>query len=155
MGLTGQMKPLSPNNLLNVTLFPVLLVLALGFILWVLGEADLVAPPILVVIPLGVLFAWIYFAAKDTYNIYFDDEFVYLRKLWLNKKVPLTAVTTIRRVTEGMRVEGVTAWHYKITFHPETQIAEQSVMEAAGGTRMKVFVEIVSRKNANVSISIS
>jgi hypothetical protein len=54
-----------------------------------------------------------------------------------------------------MKVLGVTAWHYKMTFLSETQITEQTIIEADGGTRVKIFCEVVSRNNANISISIS
>jgi len=143
------MKPLSPYNRLNALLFPLVslflstLLLASGNYPWNVFAA----------IFCMVMMIWIYFAAEETYDLYYDDEFVYLKRIGRKVTIPLSDIKAIQRTEEGMRVVGVTAWLYVIRFHANAEMVEQTVYEPHGSRKVVAFIEVVRRGNAAVIIS--
>jgi hypothetical protein len=97
-----------------------------------------------------VLLGWIGFGVRDTYNIFYDSEFIYLQGILNNHKLSLA---TIRRVTvdkEGMRVAAVTSWKYLIEFDKTVKIAPLTVHETAGTTNVQDFVQVVMLVNPDL-----
>lgn len=78
------MKPLSPNNIVNVLLFPVLLLLIMP--LFMLAGLAGVSNPVVAIILYTLLIIWIIVGAKETYNLHYDEEFLYLRSIADRKK---------------------------------------------------------------------
>ena len=142
------MKPLSPNNILDILLFPVLLTVMMPVIVQFI--------PVVVSIVLSItLIGWIVIGVKDTYNLHFDEDFLYLESIIDRKKIPLSAIEKIRRSEKGMIVRGVTSWHYEIKFNAYAKMKDQSFSEVHGGKRVLEFVETVRKRNSSVVAQLS
>lgn len=145
------MKPLSPNNRLNALLFP-FVSLFLSALLLVIGTFSWNIYPIVCTLYCLVMIVWTYFAAIETYDLHYDDEFLYLKRIGRKVTIPLSAIKTIQRTDEGMKVVGVTAWLYVIRFHATAEMVDQTVYEPHGSRRVAEFVEVVRRRNDGVII---
>jgi hypothetical protein len=142
------MKPLSPNNILNALVFPVLLLPVMT--LFVLAGAPGISHPLTATFLYIILFTWISIAARQTYNLHYDTEFLYMNSIGRRLKVPLADIQKIQRSNDGIKVKGLTSWRYTISFHSQTKIAEQSVYELAGSKKVEGFAAIVTQQNPSV-----
>lgn len=147
------MKPLSPTNILNALLFPVLLLFILPIL--ILAGVPEVSNPVIAVILFTILISWIAIGANETYDLHYDDEFLYLNSILGRKKIPLEAIEKIQRSKEGMIVRGVTSWHYEINFYTYTKMKKQSINEVHGGRKVPEFVDAVRKKNSLVLVQLS
>ena len=147
------MKPLAKNNILNILFFPVSLLLIVS-LFTIGGATQIMVGDIGTVLLFAGLVVWIYFGARDAYNLYYDDEFVYLEGLIYNTKVPLSGVTRIARDLTGMKASGVTAWRYRLEFAPSDKVAAQTFYEVDGGTRVAAFVIVVRQGNPLVIVEL-
>ena len=145
------MKPLSPNNILNALVFPTLLAFMLPLFI-VSGSVKWISSPALAIILYTLLFTWIYFSAKQTYDLHYDLEFLYLNSIGKSSKVPMSSIKSIQRSNEGIRVKGLTSWKYTIEFHSDITIVSQCIYETVGSKKVEEFAEIVKQKNATVII---
>lgn len=142
------MKPLSPNNILNALVFPVLLLPVMT--MFVLAGAPGISHPVTATFFYLVLFTWISVTARETYNLHYDTEFIYMKSIGRRCKIPLSDIQKIQRSNEGIRVKGLTSWRYTISFQSHTKIADQSVYEPAGSEKVKGFADSVKNQNASV-----
>ena len=142
------MKPLSPNNILDILLFPVLLTIMMPAIV-------LFIPVVVSIILIVILIGWIFIGITGTYNLHYDEEFLYLESIIDRKKIPLAAIEKIKRSEKGMIVRGVTSWHYEIGFYPYAKMNEQSFSEIHGGKRVLEFVETVRKRNSSLVAQLS
>jgi hypothetical protein len=78
------MKPLSPTNILNALLFPVLLLFILPIL--ILAGVPEVSDPVIAAILFTILISWIAIGANETYDLHYDDEFLYLNSILDRKK---------------------------------------------------------------------
>ena len=141
------MKPLATNNILNVLLFPGLLLLILT-LMTIGGAATTLMPvPFLTLIFIG-LFLWIIFGVRETCNVFYDDNFIYLQGLLKHDKVPISKLMKVARDQSGMKASGISAWRYRLEFEPGTKISSQIIYEVAGGTRVAEFIAFMKRINA-------
>jgi len=99
-----------------------------------------------------VLGLWVYFGVRETCNVFYDDEFVYLEGIGHSSKVPLTEVKRIARDQSGMKASGVTAWRYILEFTSASNVAPQTFHEIDGGTKVIEFVRHLKTINPKVVV---
>lgn len=145
------MKPLSPKNILNVLVFPVLLLLTLTFLL-IPGGFPWISNPGIAILLYTILFVWIFAAAIRTYDLHYDGEFLYLKRIGETRKIPLSAIKQIQRSNDGIKVKGLSSWRYTIEFHSSTNIVDQSIYEVIGSRKVEEFVDIVKQVNSTVLV---
>ena len=145
------MKPLASNNIINVLFFPAVLLLLLLLLTISGASAMLMGIPFTVLLFL-VLGLWVYFGVRETCNVFYDDEFVYLEGIGHSTKVPLSQVKRIVRDQSGMKASGVTAWRYIIEFTSASKAPPQTIHEIAGGTKVTEFVRQVRTINPKVVV---
>lgn len=148
------MIPLSPNNVINALVFPVLLAITLTLFLLPGGFPYISNPPVAILLYI-ILFSWIYYAAEQTYDLHYDQEFLYLKSVTRTTQLPLTSIKRIRRSHEGIKVKGLTSWRYIIQFHPDAKMGDQIVYEIDGSKKVEAFVAIVQQQNTTVLVSLS
>lgn len=147
------MKPLSTNNISNALVFPVLLFLISTPFAVAGAASDIAADKLWIYHPLSIfiyfilLLLWIGMAAFHTYNLRYDDEFLYLDGIIDSKKVPLSTIKKIERSTDGVRVKGLTSWKYTIEFHPGSDVSTQTAFEVIGTEKVSTFVVVVKKVN--------
>ena len=145
------MKSLAAKNILNVLLFPVLLLLILIVITIGGTAADLMPVPFLVLL-FVVLSLWIFFGIRETCNVFYDDQFIYLKGLLNSHKVSLSQIKKIAKDQTGMKASGITAWRYRLEFEPSAKISPQIIYEVAGGKKVAEFIAIVKSKNPHLVV---
>ena len=145
------MKPLATNNILNALFFPVAVFVML-LILTIAGGSTILLGVPLTVLLFAVLGIWIYIDASGTYNVFYDDEFIYLKGLLHRCKVPHSQVRSIARDQTGMKVSGVTAWRYRLEFTAITNVAGQTFYEVDGGTKVAEFVKHIRNVNPGAAV---
>jgi hypothetical protein len=148
------MTPLSPNNLLNALLFPVLLFITLTLLLLPGGVPYISNPPVAFLLYI-VLSSWIYYANWQTFDLYYDHEFLHLRSLTKSRQIPLTAIKGIRRSHEGVKVKGLTSWRYTVQFDASFKIEDQIIYEINGSRKVEAFASIVKQRNSNVLVNLT
>ena len=142
------MKPLSRNNILDILLFPVLLTVLMPVIV-------LFIPMVVSIVLIIILLGWIFIGITESYNLHYDEEFLYLESIMDRKKIPLAAIEKIKRSEKGMIVRGVTSWHYEIGFYAYVKMKEQSFSEIHGGKRVLEFVDTVRKRNSSLVAKLS
>ena len=140
------MKPLAKSNILNVLLFPVVLLVILLLIAVGGGAGTLIPVPFLLFMFI-VLGFWIFFGVRETCDVSYDDQFIYLQGLLDQHRIPLSQLRKIARDQRGMKASGITAWKYRLEFDPSLKISPQTIYEAEGDTRVKEFTTLVKEKN--------
>lgn len=148
------MTPLSPNNLLNTLLFPVLLCITLTLLLLPGGVPYISNTPVAILLYM-ILFSWIYYGGWQTYDLYYNHEFLHLRSITKTRQIPLTAIKGIQRSHEGIKVKGLTSWRYIVQFHTDTKIKDQIIYEVDGSKKVEVFASIVRKRNTSALIDLS
>jgi len=148
------MKPLASNNILNTLLFPAFALLVL-ILLTIAGVATTLINGWLVVLLFIVLIAWIFIGVKETYDVYYDSEFLYLNGVMHNHKINLNLVLSVRLNKAGMRVAGVTAWNYLVELDPNTGVMPQSVFQTPGSTTVEDFISVVRNVNPSLLVELS
>lgn len=143
------MKPLAPNNIVNDLLFPIVILIVLS-ILTIAGVIFLLIQAVFVVFVFAVLVAWIGFGIRDTYNVFYDSEFIYLKGILDSHKISLSSVKRVKVDKEGMRVIGVTSWKYLIEFDTRVKVRPQMVHQTAGTTSVNDFVEVAKLVNPDL-----
>jgi hypothetical protein len=147
------MKPLAKNSILNVLFFPVSLFLVIS-LFTIGGATQIMVGNVGTVLLFVGLIVWIFLGVRDACNLYYDDEFVYLKGFIYNTKVPLSGVTRIARDLTGMKASGVTAWRYRLEFAPSENVAVQTIYEVDGGSRVAEFAIIVRQVNPLVVVEL-
>src|SRR5262245_22501266 len=112
------MKPLSPVNILNALIFPVFLFAGLTIFLVQNEESRSLTFGILFFVLYAISVGWIYAALERTFDLYYDNTFLYLRKLNSKRKIPLTAIKRIYLTSNRVNVMGINSWKYNIEFGP-------------------------------------
>lgn len=133
------MKPLAANNIVNVLFFPVLLFIILS-LLSLSGVIFQLIEAVFVFFVFAILLAWIVFGIRDTYNVFYDSEFIYLKGVFYNYKLSLGTIRRVAVDKQGMRVVGVTTWKYLVEFDQTIKVAPQTVFEPAGTSKVHDFV---------------
>jgi hypothetical protein len=90
------MKPLASTNILNALLPPIALLVALTIFVFTSGELNTVSLHIIIFLFYAILIGWTYAAAVRTYDLYYDAQFIYLKGLKVNLKIPLSAIKRIQ-----------------------------------------------------------
>lgn len=145
------MKPLASNNIINVLFFPAVVLLLLS-LLTISGASTMLMGVPFTVFLFVVLGLWVYFGVRETCNVFYDDEFVYLEGIGHSSKVPLTQVKRIARDQSGMKASGVTAWRYILEFTSASKVAPQTFHEIDGGTKLTEFVRHLRTINPKVVV---
>lgn len=148
------MTPLSPNNVLNALVFPVLLLITLTLFLLPGQTPYLSNPPVAISLYI-ILFCWIYYAVGHTFDLYYDHEFLHLRSLAKARQIPLTAIKRIHRSHEGIKVRGLTSWRYIIQFHAASKMDDQVIYEVDGSKKVEAFSKIVKQRNGTVLLKLT
>jgi hypothetical protein len=143
------MKPLAPNNILNTLCFPVVLLMVLS-VLTLAGAITALLETGFVILVFIVLVAWIGFGIRDTYNVFYDSEFIYLNGVMHRHKLSLTSIRRVRLDNEGMRVVGVTSWKYVIEFDRTVKARPLTVYQPAGAANVQNFVAVAKTLNPNL-----
>ena len=146
------MKPLSPNNVLNALLYPVLLLLMVTGLLMTPADLVWMKNKSVVVLIYIVLIAWIYLASRATYNLRYDMEFLYMKGVMKTTKIPLSAIIKVQRTTDRIKVYGLSSWRYTVEFDSSAKMPSQVVYETVGSKKVEEFVEVVRRLNPNVVV---
>ena len=141
------MKQLGTNNIFNVLLYPVLLLLILSLIT-ISGVATTLIPVPFLLLLFLALILWIIFGVRDTCNVFYDDQFIYLQGLLNRYKIPLSQLKKISKDQTGMKASAITAWRYRLEFEPGIKISPQIIYEVEGGTKVAEFTAIVKKMNS-------
>jgi Ca2+/Na+ antiporter len=148
------MIPLSPNNVINALVFPVLLSITLTLFL-LPGRVPYISNPPVAILLYIILFCWIYYAARQTYDLHYDQEFLHLTSLTKKTQLPLTAIKRIQKSNEGIKVRGLTSWRYILQFHPDTKIEDQVIYEVNGSRKVETFASVVRQRNTTVLVKLT
>jgi hypothetical protein len=140
------MKPLAANNVVNVLFFPLVLLIILS-LLSLSGVIFQLIEAAFVFFVFVILLAWIVFGLRDTYNVFYDSEFIYLNGVFDKHKLSLGTIRRVAVDKQGMRVVGVTTWKYLIEFDETIKVAPQTVFEPAGTTNVQDFVKVARMVN--------
>lgn len=143
------MKALAANNVVNVLFFPTVLLIILS-LLSLSGVIFQLIEAVFVVFVFVILLAWIVFGIRDTYNVFYDSEFIYLKGVFNNHKLSLSTIRRVAVDKQGMRVVGVTTWKYLIEFDQTIKVAPQAVFEPAGTTNVQDFVAAARLVNPTI-----
>ena len=95
---------------------------------------------------------WVYGAIKNTYHLFYDNEFIYLKGYLRNRKVPFTDVARVQLTNDKFTTLGITNWKYRIMFAPHTNLDDQYFWDVVGGTKADEFAAAVKLKNERVEI---
>jgi hypothetical protein len=151
------MRLLSPVNILNALAVPVALLLVLMILFTTTDYKHSSSANLAAFIFLLVLIAWMYSIVNRTYDLYYDQEFVHLKRFWKSKAVPLASVKSISHIrnlqlsyrytlTDGMRLD-----RYSIVFDPAIDLDDQEIL-LLRKKDLELFVNAVRLCNKHVVV---
>lgn len=151
------MRLLSPINILNALAVPVALLLALMILFTTTDYKHSSSANVVAFIFLLVLVTWMYGIINRTYDLYYDQEFVYLKRFGKSKSVSLASIKRISHISNlqlsyrytlagGMRFD-----RYSIVFDPAIDLDDQEILMLRKKD-LELFVQIVRRSNKHVVV---
>jgi hypothetical protein len=151
------MRLLSPINILNALAVPVALLLVLMILFSTTDYKHSSSANIVAFIFLLVLVAWMYGVINRTYDLYYDQQFVYLKGFRKNKSVPLASIKRIAHVHNmqlnyrATLIDGMRFDRYSIAFDPAIDLDDQEIL-LLRKKDLELFIDAVRRCNKHVVI---
>ncbi|MBL0742671.1 hypothetical protein [Chryseolinea lacunae] len=146
------MKQLSGSNIFNALASPVLLLVGLVIYVVKFKQPSTAGQYGLTIFGCVCLAAWIYAAMRNTFNLFYDDQFLYLKGVLSQRKVPLQMVTRIQITNEMLKVMGITFWKYNVAFDPAAGIDDQPVWETWDDKDLDEFAAVVRQHNPGIIV---
>ncbi|HEY0741671.1 MAG TPA: hypothetical protein VGD40_09415 [Chryseosolibacter sp.] len=145
-------KILNATALLNALLPPLAIAAAItGFL--VLNE-EVLSTFAITWISIGYIWSthWLFGALNKTYDLFYDDKFVYLKGCFRKRKIAFRHVTRIQLTSHRRRILGFSTWKYRIVFASEVGIDDQYFWDVMGGKAADEFGAAVKAQNDAVKI---
>lgn len=145
-------KILNTTALLNALLPPLAIAAAItGFL--VLNE-EVLSTFAITWISIGYVWSilWLYGALNNTYDLFYDDKFVYLKGCFRKRKIAFRHIRRIQLTPHRISVLGFSTWKYRIVFASEVGIGDQYFWDVVGGKAADVFGAAVKAQNDAVKI---
>jgi hypothetical protein len=141
------MKTLSPTNILNSLVLPIVLLMVLTALLFNNNVIGSMTISVIIFVFYAILLGWIYAALIRTYDLYYDSEHLYLRGAVRKIKLPLSSISRIQLTHSRVRILGILSYQYKIEFDGSISEDNQKFWVVDGSKKLDEFVGTVQKVN--------